>query len=77
MAKKAKKSDDERLSKGDEVTWKSHGSTAEGTVERKITRRTEAAGRTVDASAEEPQYEVRSEKSGRPAVHKPSALRKK
>ncbi|MFE0919059.1 MULTISPECIES: hypervirulence associated TUDOR domain-containing protein [Streptomyces] len=77
MAKKAKKSDDERLSKGDEVTWKSHGSTAEGTVERKITRRTEAAGRTVDASAEEPQYEVRSEKSGRAAVHKPSALRKK
>ncbi|WP_333757028.1 DUF2945 domain-containing protein [Streptomyces sp. IBSBF 3352] len=78
MAKKAKKkSDDERLSKGDEVTWKSHGSTAEGTVERKITRRTEAAGRTVDASAEEPQYEVRSEKSGRSAVHKPSALRKK
>ncbi|MFJ3653790.1 hypervirulence associated TUDOR domain-containing protein [Streptomyces nigra] len=77
MAKKAKKSDDERLSKGDEVTWKSHGSTAEGTVEREITRRTEAAGRTVDASAEEPQYEVRSEKSGRSAVHKPSALRKK
>ncbi|MEV8087770.1 DUF2945 domain-containing protein [Streptomyces nigra] len=77
MAKKAKKSDDERLSEGDEVTWKSHGSTAEGTVERKITRRTEAAGRTVDASAEEPQYEVRSEKSGRSAVHKPSALRKK
>ncbi|MFE1460006.1 DUF2945 domain-containing protein [Streptomyces nigra] len=77
VAKKAKKSDDERLSKGDEVTWKSHGSTAEGTVERKITRRTEAAGRTVDASAEEPQYEVRSEKSGRSAVHKPSALRKK
>ncbi|MGV9234731.1 DUF2945 domain-containing protein [Streptomyces nigra] len=77
MAKKAKKSDDEQLSKGDEVTWKSHGSTAEGTVERKITRRTEAAGRTVDASAEEPQYEVRSEKSGRSAVHKPSALRKK
>ena len=77
MAKKAKKSDDERLSKGDEVTWKSHGSTAEGTVERKITRRTEAAGRSVDASADEPQYEVRSEKSGRSAVHKPSALRKK
>ena len=77
MAKKVKKSDDERLSEGDEVTWKSHGSTAQGTVERKITRRTEAAGRTVDASEEEPQYEVRSEKSGRSAVHKPSALRKK
>ncbi|GAA3290648.1 hypothetical protein GCM10020295_05580 [Streptomyces cinereospinus] len=46
-------------------------------MERKITERTEAAGRTVDASSEEPQYEVRSDKSGKSAVHKPSALRKK
>ncbi|MEV5910375.1 hypervirulence associated TUDOR domain-containing protein [Streptomyces chartreusis] len=66
-----------RLTQGDEVTWNSHGSTTEGTVERKITRRTEAAGRTVDASPDDPQYEVRSERSGRSAVHKPSALRKK
>ncbi|MFC9807145.1 hypervirulence associated TUDOR domain-containing protein [Streptomyces griseoaurantiacus] len=68
---------DEKLKKGDEVTWKSHGSEAEGTVEKKITERTEAAGRTVDASSEEPQYQVRSEKSGGSAVHKPSALKKK
>ncbi|MBV2354068.1 DUF2945 domain-containing protein [Streptomyces sp. J2-1] len=66
-----------RLAKGDEVTWKSHGSTAEGEVERRITGRTEAAGRTVDASPDDPQYEVRSEKSGRTAVHKRSALRRK
>jgi hypothetical protein len=66
-----------KLTQGDEVTWKSHGSTTEGTVERKITRRTKAAGRTVDASPEDPQYEVRSAKSGKSAVHKPSALRKK
>ncbi|MFD8423830.1 DUF2945 domain-containing protein [Streptomyces sp. NPDC059466] len=64
-------------SKGDKVTWNSHGSTASGTVEKKITRRTEAAGRTVDASPDEPQYEVRSDTSGRTAVHKPSALKKK
>jgi Protein of unknown function (DUF2945). len=49
---------------GDEVTWKSHGSTASGKVEKKITKRTKEAGRTVDASPEEPQYRVRSEKSG-------------
>ncbi|MFE3855890.1 DUF2945 domain-containing protein [Streptomyces griseorubiginosus] len=67
----------EKLTRGDEVTWSSHGGTAEGQVERKITRRTEAAGRTVDASPEDPQYEVRSAKSGRTAVHKPSALRRK
>ncbi|MEU6404885.1 DUF2945 domain-containing protein [Streptomyces sp. NPDC046985] len=63
--------------KGEKVTWRTHGSETSGTVEKKITRRTEAAGRTVDASPEDPQYEVRSDKSGRSAVHKPSALKKK
>ncbi|MFJ5811155.1 DUF2945 domain-containing protein [Streptomyces sp. NPDC093093] len=65
------------LSKGDEVSWKSHGQTVPGKVKKKITERTEAAGRSVDASNEDPQYEVESEKSGRSAVHKPGALRKK
>ena len=64
------------LKKGDHVTWNSHGGQAEGTVERKITSDTEASGRTVRASPEEPQYEVKSEKSGRTAVHKPGALHK-
>ena len=63
--------------KGDKVEWQSHGSTAVGTVEEKITERTEAAGRTVDASPEEPQYLVRSDKSGGTAVHKPEALRRR
>ena len=62
--------------KGDHVTWKSHGGEAEGTVERKITSDTEAAGRTVKASTDAPQYEVVSEKSGGHAVHKPGALKK-
>jgi hypothetical protein len=64
----------EEFRKGDEVEWSSHGGTAEGVVEEKITERTEAAGRTVAASPDRPQYLV---KSGREAVHKPSALRKK
>ncbi len=64
------------LKKGDHVTWRSHGTTTEGTVERKITSDTEASGRTVRASSDEPQYEVKSDKSGRTAVHKPGALEK-
>ncbi|NYV77922.1 DUF2945 domain-containing protein [Streptomyces sp. UH6] len=68
---------DKKLHKGDKVAWSSHGSETEGKVEKKITERTEAAGRTVDASSEDPQYQVRSEKSGRSAVHKPSSLKKK
>jgi hypothetical protein len=63
--------------KGDKVSWQSHGSTATGTVERKLTADTEAAGRTVRASKEDPQYLVKSDKSGGEAVHKPSALRKR
>ncbi len=66
----------DELKKGDHVSWKSHGGTAEGTVERKITEDTEASGRTVRASEDDPQYEVKSEKSGRTAVHKPDALQK-
>ncbi|MBZ4019445.1 DUF2945 domain-containing protein [Streptomyces purpurogeneiscleroticus] len=72
---RSKSQDD--LGKGDKVTWKSHGSEAVGEVEKKITKRTEEAGRTVDASPDDPQYKVRSEKSGRSAVHKPGALKKK
>jgi hypothetical protein len=64
------------FSKGDKVSWQSHGSTAHGEVVRKITTETEAGGRTVKASKDEPQYLVRSENGG-DAVHKPSALTKR
>ncbi|MCW2517961.1 MAG: hypothetical protein JWR46_580 [Mycobacterium sp.] len=70
MAKK------DELKKGDRVQWDSHGGTAEGEVEKKITKDAEAAKRTVRASKQEPQYLVRSDKSGGEAVHKPEALRK-
>lgn len=63
--------------KGDRVAWKSHGGEAVGEVEKKITEDTEAAGRTVRASEDDPQYLVRSEKSGKEAAHKPSALEKR
>ena len=64
----------QEFSKGDKVSWKSHGGEAEGTVTRKITEDTEAAGRTVRASEDDPQNEVKSDKSGGTAVHKPGAL---
>lgn len=60
--------------KGDKVEWNSHGSKAVGKVERKITSETEAGGRKVKASKDEPQYLVKSDKSGGEAVHKPGAL---
>ncbi len=67
----------ESFKKGDKVSWQSHGTTVPGTVEEKITSETEAAGREVKASKDEPQYLVTSDKSGRDAVHTPEALKKR
>ena len=65
------------FSKGDKVEWSSHGNKVEGEVEKEITTRTETAGRTVAASKDDPQYLVESDKTGKDAVHKPGALKKK
>lgn len=73
----------DELQPGDHVEWNAHGGrstrrgTAEGVVEKKFTHDTEHDGRMYRASEQDPRYLVRSEKSGRTAVHKGSALRKK
>ena len=69
-------SDDKEFKKGDQVEWSSHGNTVEGTVEKKITKEedSEEAGRKVKASKDDPQYLVKSDKSGGEAAHKPGAL---
>ena len=68
----------EEFEKGDKVVWSSHGQDdTPGVVERRITSDTEAGGRTVKASPEQPQYLVRSEKGGGEAGHNPSALKRR
>jgi hypothetical protein len=67
--------DKDAFRKGDEVSWQTHGTTTHGTVQRKITEDTRASGRQVRASQGDPQYQVRSDKSGRTAVHKPESLK--
>jgi hypothetical protein len=67
----------DNIRKGDQVSWKSHGSETTGKVEKKITEDTEEAGRQVRADPDDPQYLVKSDKSGGEAVHKPDALDKK
>ncbi len=66
--------DGKQLHEGDHVEWSTHGTTTTGEVVEEITEDTEAAGRTVRASPDDPQYRVRSDKSGRDAVHRPEAL---
>jgi len=60
--------------KGDHVTWSSHGHDVPGTVEKKISEETDAGGRHVKASKDDPRYLVTSDKTGKQAVHKPAAL---
>lgn len=64
-----------QLKSGDEVSWKSHGATAHGKVEKKVTSDTKIKGHQVRASKDEPQYVVRSD-SGEKAAHKAAALHK-
>ena len=69
---------DKEFKKGDHVEWSSHGNNVEGVVEKKLTEDeyNKAAGRRVKASEEDPQYLVKSDKTGAEAAHKPGALKK-
>jgi hypothetical protein len=64
------------LSKGDKVNWKSHGGTAHGKVVEKVTRPTRIKGHKVAASENNPEYIVKSDKTGARAAHKAGALKK-
>jgi len=60
---------------GDDVSWNSHGGTAHGKVEKKVTSDTKIKGHQVRASKDDPQFIVKSDKGGE-AAHKPAALHK-
>ncbi|AWV20831.1 hypothetical protein HVPorG_00634 [Roseomonas mucosa] len=64
------------LKPGDHVRWESSGGTSHGTVEKKLTGDTQIKAHKVRASPEDPQFLVKSDKSGGKAAHKPGALRK-
>ncbi|WP_334188563.1 DUF2945 domain-containing protein [Noviherbaspirillum sp.] len=62
--------------KGDKVQWKSAQGMVLGTVVRKLTEPTDVKGHHVNASSDDPQYLVSSDKTGAEAAHKPDALKK-
>lgn len=61
--------------KGDKVSWSSHGGTAHGVVEGKLTSERRIKGHKVTASDDNPEYLVKSERGGE-AAHKPGALKR-
>lgn len=65
------------LKKGDKVEWDTSQGKTRGTVEKKQTSETHIKSHKVAASEDDPQYIVRSDKSGKQAAHKPDELRKK
>ena len=64
------------VSKGDKVKWETSQGPTEGTVTRKVTGTAKVGGHVAKASPRDPQYEVKSSKSGKSAIHKASALKK-
>ena len=65
-----------RFRRGDHVSWNSEAGRVRGRITRVITTRTRFKGYTAHASQDEPQYEIKSDKTDHIAMHKGSALRK-
>jgi hypothetical protein len=65
-----------RFKVGDHVRWNSEAGHVSGRIIKVHTRDTDYKGYTHHASPEDPQYEIKSDKTDHIAMHKGSALRK-
>jgi hypothetical protein len=65
-----------KLKAGDHVAWNTPQGKTQGVVTRRITGTAKAGGHTAHASPATPEYEVKSDKSGKTAIHRPDALTK-
>ena len=65
------------LKPGDRVEWNTPQGPTTGVVTRRLTGTAQAGGHTAHPSAEAPEFEVRSDTSGRTAIHRPEALRRR
>jgi hypothetical protein len=63
-----------QFSKDDHVSWNSEAGRVRGTITRVVTSAVQFKGYTVHATADEPQYEIKSDKTDHIAMHKGSAL---
>jgi hypothetical protein len=61
---------------GDHVAWNSEAGRVSGRIIKVHKRDVDYKGYTHHASPEEPQYEIKSDKTDHVALHKGSALRK-
>jgi hypothetical protein len=61
---------------GDAVKWDHSQGTTKGKVVKKVTSPTKIQDHKVAASKDNPEYIVKSDKTGAKAAHKPTELRK-
>ena len=61
---------------GDHVSWNSEAGHVSGTIVRVHTRDVDYKGYTHHASKDEPQYEIKSDKTDHVAMHKAAALKR-
>lgn len=61
---------------GDHVSWNSEAGRVSGTITKVHTKDFDYKGHTHHATDEDPQYEIKSDKSDHIAAHKGSALTK-
>lgn len=65
------------LKPGDKVSWDTSQGKTHGTVVKAETGTAKVTGHIAKASKAEPQYRVKSAKSGKEAIHKPAELKKR
>ena len=61
---------------GEDVSWETSQGRTHGTVETVVTSTTKVKGHVAKATKDEPQVLVKSDKSGKEAVHRPEELKK-
>lgn len=66
----------ERFEVGDHVAWNSEAGHVSGRIIKVHTQNTDYKGHMHHASPDDPQYEIKSDKTDHVAMHKGSALRK-
>ncbi len=65
-----------RFSIGDHVHWNSEAGQVQGTITKVHTKDVDYKGHTRRCSPDDPQYEIKSDKTDHVAMHKGDALRK-
>ena len=76
LAKKSGKTAPARFEVGDHVKWNSEAGHVSGVITKIHTRDFDYKGHTHRASADDPQYEIRSDKTDHVAAHRGKVLTK-